>query len=71
MYSGLYVSIWFLANVLFVGLFDIYAIFFLRREDTVSYWFQAWLRDFPILGVALGVIIGHLAWPIHRTLPKE
>lgn len=69
MYAGLYISVWLLGNVLIVGVFDIIAFFFLTPEETVSFWVQRWLQAFPILGVALGVVIGHLAWPLHRNVP--
>lgn len=70
MYPGLYIAAWLLANVLIVGVFDIFALFFLTPEDTVSFWVQHWLKEFPVLGVALGIVIGHLAWPLHRLPPK-
>jgi len=66
MYAGLYISVWLLANVCIVGLFDIFALFFLTPEETVSFWIQRWFQQFPILAVALGVVIGHLAWPLGR-----
>ena len=70
MYMGLWVAVWFLGNVLLVGAFDIYVLFFLPEQQTVSYWVQHWLKEFPVLGIALGVVIGHMAWPIGKAAAK-
>ncbi len=66
MNSGFLIAAWLLANLLAVGAYDVFAFFFARQEDTVSYWIQIWLEQFPILAVSLGIVIGHLAWPLHR-----
>jgi len=65
---ALFIALWLIANVLIVGLYDVFALFFLSPEETVSYWMQAWLRAFPVLGIALGIVIGHLAWPIRLVV---
>jgi len=66
MNTGLCVALWLLINVLGVGLYDIFAFFFLSSKDTVSYWLQSWFQQFPVLAVTVGVVLGHLAWPLHR-----
>ncbi len=65
MNSGLCIALWLLLNCLAVGVYDVVAFFFLRPEDTVSFWLQAWMQRFPVLAVGLGVLVGHLAWPLH------
>lgn len=61
-----WIALWLLGNALAVGVFDVVAYFFLPPNETVSYWCQQWMREFPILGVLVGVVIGHLAWPTMR-----
>lgn len=60
------IALWLLTNVLLVGLYDVVAFFFLDTDESVSFWVQRWLHDFAILGVACGIVIGHLAWPLQR-----
>jgi len=65
------IALWLLANVLFVGLWDVCALFFLSEEDTVSHWLQAWFRQLPVLALVVGIVLGHLAWPLHSIALKE
>jgi hypothetical protein len=67
MNSGLWIALWLLVNCAVVGLYDVIAFFFLDPSDTVSWWFQHWFTQFPVLAVALGILVGHLAWPLHRN----
>jgi uncharacterized membrane protein SirB2 len=64
--SGFVIAAWLLANVIAVGVYDVVAFFFLDYTDTVSYWLQSWFMSFPVLALAIGIVIGHLAWPLHR-----
>jgi hypothetical protein len=66
MNAGFVFALWILFNLAIVGVYDTWAFFFAGVEDTVSYWFQNWFQKFPVLAVALGVLVGHLAWPLHR-----
>ena len=68
---ALFIAVWLIVNVFVVGVYDIYAGFFLGPDQSVSYWVQTWLKAFPVLGVALGVVIGHLAWPLHPSVIKQ
>jgi len=71
MHPSLFIATWLLANLVLVGAWDVYAVFFLGPGDTVSFWLQKWMRAFPVLGVALGILMGHLAWPVDSTIgPK-
>jgi uncharacterized membrane protein SirB2 len=64
--SGFCIAAWLLANLVAVGAYDLVAFFFLGYEDTVSFWLQRWFMAFPVAALGLGVIIGHLCWPLHR-----
>lgn len=66
MNSGLWIALWLVINLGAVGVYDIVAFFFMRAEDTVSWWLQSWFQSFPVLAVAVGILVGHLAWPLHR-----
>jgi len=65
-----FIALWLIGNMFAVGLYDVFATFFLQEKQTVSFWMQAWLREFPILGVAIGIVIGHLAWPV-GSIPRK
>jgi len=49
---------------LVIGLYDIYCIYRLDREDTVSFQLRSWNQRFPLLGVMIGILIGHLFFPL-------
>jgi hypothetical protein len=66
MNPGLFIALWFIINALAVGLYDIYAFWFLPPDQSVSHWVQAWLTEFPVFALAIGVVGGHLFWPIAR-----
>jgi len=62
---SMFIAAWILGNRVAVGWYDLVAYFFLAENETVSHWIQTWFRDLPILAVLAGIVIGHLAWPIH------
>jgi hypothetical protein len=64
--AGFLIGIWLLANVAAVGVYDVAIFAFGNPEDSVSVWVQRWMESFPVLAVGLGILIGHLAWPIKR-----
>ena len=67
MNPGLLVSFWLLGNLFLVGVYDLYSFFFLPPGNSVSFFFQKWMQEFPVLAVCLGILIGHLAWPLHTN----
>jgi hypothetical protein len=67
MNAGFIVALWILGNFLVVGAYDVYGFFFLPPDASVSYWVQKWFQDFPVLAVAIGIVLGHLAWPLHKS----
>ncbi len=56
----------FLAVTAVVSVWDIIAFALGHGEETVSDIIGRWSREFPMLGVAIGVLIGHLFWPRGR-----
>lgn len=52
-----------LTIMLVVGIWDIYAYAVSRPDATVSAIIGQWGHEFPMLSVAIGVLIGHLFWP--------
>jgi len=71
MQPSMLIALWLLGNVLLVGVYDVYAIFHLTQEETVSFWVQRWFRELPVLAVAVGIVIGHIAWPLTMRTPKD
>lgn len=59
-----WIALWLMLNVIAVGIYDLFAYFFLPANESVSFWCQSWLVAFPVLGIALGIVLGHLAWPL-------
>lgn len=62
-------------NIVFAGAWDVYAFLLLSPTETVSY--AAWKlsQAFPPLVLVLGMILGHVLWPLHvssgpENLPK-
>lgn len=52
-----------LAVIVLVALWDIWCAAINLPRNTVSSILQEWMRQHPILGISVGVIIGHIAWP--------
>jgi hypothetical protein len=56
----------FLVLALLVGLWDAYMGYRFGPEYTVSYIVQGWAGRFPILVLLIGLVLGHLFWPLPR-----
>lgn len=67
MNKGLLVALWLFGNLVVVGLYDFYAYYFLSPEESVSYWCQKWMQNWPMLAISVGILIGHLGWPLKRN----
>lgn len=39
-------------------------------NDTISAVVRDWLVQHPVVGLAIGVLMGHLAWPLRRYVPE-
>lgn len=48
------------------GLYDVYAVYFLRPQDTVSWYLRAWSTELPVLPMLIGLVLGHLLFPLPR-----
>jgi hypothetical protein len=47
------------------GVWDVYAFLQLTPQDTVSYVAWRLTQQFPPLVLMLGMILGHILWPLH------
>lgn len=50
-------------SCLFAGLWDVWVIAHGRPNDTVSRVLQEWSVAYPMLPLALGILLGHIFWP--------
>jgi hypothetical protein len=57
-------SIALIVAALLVGVWDVIAVSRGQPRDTVSDTLYAWSARFPILPLAVGIIIGHVFWPM-------
>lgn len=48
---------------LMIGLWDICVTYFMKSTDTVSNVLSLWGRQFPILPLFVGLLLGHIFWP--------
>jgi len=51
-------------NLVVSGVWDVYAHFFLPAGNTVSDAIWTAVHDYPSTGIAIGVLIGHLFFPL-------
>lgn len=71
MQPAFFIALWLLVNVFLVGAYDVFAAFFLTPDETVSFWLQQWFKRLPVMAVAVGIVIGHLAWPIGSVILQK
>lgn len=57
-----------LAAVCLTGVVDIYATW--SNQETVSQVISNWSREFPVLPLAVGLLMGHLFWPSFKPTMK-
>jgi len=50
-------------TVAFFALYDVYATVQSGPEATITRVVYAAMQKWPIIGIAIGVVIGHVAWP--------
>jgi len=62
--TGFYLAITMLVVLAAVGLYDLYALWHLDTQDTVSHHMRAWSVAFPGLPMLIGFVLGHLFYPI-------
>jgi len=64
----------FLAIMCIIGVWDAYVLTIDPTSPTVSAVVRAFARDYPISALLVGVLIGHLFWPVvsgREFSPKE
>jgi len=64
--AGFWIALALIALLAVTGAFDVWATFAQPAGATVSAHLQSWAVQFPVLPLAIGIIIGHLFWPVHR-----
>ena len=63
---------WYLvATLSIVGAYDVYAVLFLGGNSSVSYEIYSLGSRFPTLYLFVGVLIGHLIFPLHVEGPDK
>ncbi len=68
------VAILLLTLLIFVGVYDAVAVLFYGHSYTISWVVKSWARNFPILTVLIGMVLGHLFWPVgneEETTPTQ
>lgn len=60
----LLLAVAFLAALLFIAVWDVYAAFGAGNTQTVSAILYQWGREWPVLTLLVGLVIGHLFWPV-------
>jgi hypothetical protein len=55
----------FLLTVLLIGIWDVFSIRLFGPHSTVSDVLQTWSKMYPILPLTVGLILGHIFWPVH------
>lgn len=58
------IALAFMAIVMAVGLFDLWAMATGQPKQTVSAVIQDWSQQFPSFSLVCGFILGHLFWPV-------
>ena len=57
---------WYLVFTLtIVGAYDVYAVLFVGGNSTVSYEIYSLGKRFPTLYLLIGLLIGHVIFPLH------
>ena len=72
--ANAYVAAVLMIVILFVGVYDVLALFAKGQAFTVSYVVKSWSAHFPVIPLLIGLILGHLLWPVSdaaQPTPKE
>ncbi len=63
-HPGLWIAVCFHLLCLLIAVYDAYVV--IRAPEglhTVSFWLVAWSKQYPVLTLATGFVIGHLFFP--------
>lgn len=69
--AGFGLAISFLVLLGLIGVYEVYAIFCLPGDETVSYHLRQWSYAFLGLPLAIGFILGHLFFPMRGSIPPQ
>lgn len=68
MTSQIFLTWYFFLSLVIVGVYDIYALLWMSGEATVSYEIYTLGKKFPSLYLFLGILIGHIIFPLHLRI---
>ena len=57
--------IFMIATVLIIAIFDIWVIFAKGKRESISAWIIRESKNYPLLVLLLGVVLGHLFWSMN------
>ena len=65
--------VFFIVIVFAIAVFDVYIIFKKGKGEAISAYIIRWSKDYPMLTLGFGILIGHLFWSMESFdhLPKE
>lgn len=63
---GFWMAVCIMGSLVVAGIWDVYCYYTDRSTDTVTSVLQEWVREMPILAVAVGILLGHLFFPSRR-----
>jgi len=61
---GFWLAIILLVILAVIGGYELYALFQLPGDQTVTYFIRAWSQQIPLLPLAIGIVLGHLFFPV-------
>lgn len=50
--------------ITFVGIYDVIALAAWGQAYTVSYVIKGWSSQFPMIPLIIGLVLGHILWPV-------
>lgn len=59
-----FLAMFFLIVLTFIGMWDVYCSYKRWPDETVSACIQDWSRSFTILPILIGIVIGHVFFPM-------
>jgi len=63
---GFWLAMMLMLTAVLIGVWDVYAIWYLPAGSTVSWHLRQWSQAVPLIPFLLGIIVGHLFFPMPR-----
>lgn len=63
---GFWLAGFFLIVLAVIGAYDCYALWWLPAGNTVSYYLRDWSEQLLVLPLLVGILLGHLFFPLPR-----